>query len=174
VKGKLATEEVAAPGRAVARLSDLGWGGRLRAALVEDAPVSEDLVRACVQALAQWGWADRPVAIVAMPSRSHPLLVSSLAEQIGRIGRLPMIGTLDLVDGGPVGESGGNSAFRLANVWERVSVGPELQAALASAGGPVLLVDDRVESRWTMTVAARALRQAGADGVLPFALALQG
>ncbi|MGB3762732.1 MAG: RecQ family ATP-dependent DNA helicase [Ornithinimicrobium sp.] len=174
VKGKLATEEVAAPGRVVARLSDLGWGGRLRTALGEDAPVSDDVVRACVQVLAQWGWADRPVAIVAMPSRSHPLLVSSLAEQISRIGRLPMIGTLDLVDGGPVGESGGNSAFRLANVWGRVSVGSELQAALASAGGPVLLVDDRVESRWTMTVAARALRRAGAHGVLPFALALQG
>ncbi len=174
VKGKLAAEDVAAPGRVVARLSDLGWGPRLRAVLGEDAPVADELVRACVQVLAQWGWANRPAAIVAMPSRRHPLLVSSLAEQIGRIGRLPVIGALDLVNGGPVGEPGGNSAFRLANVWGRVGVGAELRAVLASVGGPVLLVDDRVESRWTMTVAARALRRAGAPGVLPFALALQG
>jgi ATP-dependent DNA helicase RecQ len=38
----------------------------------------------------------------------------------------------------------------------------------------VLLVDDLVSSRWTLTVAGRALRQAGADGVLPFALAVDG
>jgi ATP-dependent DNA helicase RecQ len=38
----------------------------------------------------------------------------------------------------------------------------------------VLLVDDLVDSRWTMTVAARELRRAGAIGVLPFALALRG
>jgi ATP-dependent DNA helicase RecQ len=37
----------------------------------------------------------------------------------------------------------------------------------------VLLVDDLVDSRWTVTVAARALRFAGADAVLPFALAAQ-
>jgi ATP-dependent DNA helicase RecQ len=38
----------------------------------------------------------------------------------------------------------------------------------------VLLVDDVIDSGWTMTVAARALRQAGAPAVLPFALALDG
>jgi ATP-dependent DNA helicase RecQ len=39
-------------------------------------------------------------------------------------------------------------------------------------GGPVLLVDDRVESGWTMTVAAMLIRQAGAPAVLPFTLAI--
>jgi ATP-dependent DNA helicase RecQ len=38
----------------------------------------------------------------------------------------------------------------------------------------VLLVDDLVSSRWSLTVAGRALRQAGAAGVLPFALAVDG
>jgi ATP-dependent DNA helicase RecQ len=38
----------------------------------------------------------------------------------------------------------------------------------------VLLVDDVVDSGWTMTVAARLLRQAGAVAVLPFALAIDG
>ncbi|MGB3829327.1 MAG: RecQ family ATP-dependent DNA helicase [Ornithinimicrobium sp.] len=174
VKGKIAGGDVAELGRVVARLSDLGWGPRLRAALQDDAPVPDEVVRACVQVLAQWDWAARPAAVVAMPSRSHPRLVSSLAEQIGRIGRLPVLGTLDLVDGGPVGEPGGNSAFRLANVWERVAVGVELGDAVSSLAGPVLLVDDRIESRWTMTVAARALRRAGAPAVLPLALGMQG
>ena len=42
-----------------------------------------------------------------------------------------------------------------------------------AAGGPVLLVDDLVDSRWTITVAGRALRLAGASTVLPFAAALR-
>ncbi len=54
-------------------------------------------------------------------------------------------------------------AFRLAGVWDRFVVGPELAAALAGVHGPVLLVDDLVSSRWTLTVAGRALRQAGAS-----------
>ena len=40
--------------------------------------------------------------------------------------------------------------------------------------GAVLLVDDQADSRWTLTVAARALRRAGASEVLPFVLALRG
>jgi ATP-dependent DNA helicase RecQ len=36
----------------------------------------------------------------------------------------------------------------------------------------VLAVDDRIESGWTMTVAAKLLREAGTPAVLPFALAV--
>ena len=68
--------------------------------------------------------------------------------------------------------SGGNSVYRLADVWQSVEVGPELAEALASVSGPVLLVDDLVDSRWTMTVAGRELRRAGASAVLPFALGI--
>ena len=97
--------------------------------------------------------------MVAVPSRRRPALVASLAEQISQIGRLPLLGTMDLVHGGPVGEPGGNSAFRLANVWGRLGVGPELRTALdqvqSQTPGPVLLVDDLADSRWTLTVAAR-------------------
>jgi len=53
-------------------------------------------------------------------------------------------------------------------VWGRFDA-----SALALPGGPVLLVDDLVDSRWTVTVAARELRRAGAPAVLPFALALR-
>ena len=71
-----------------------------------------------------------------------------------------------------IGQPGGNSAFRLAAVHGRFAVPPETAAALAGLDGPVLLVDDLVDSRWTVTVAGQALRRAGAGGVLPFALAL--
>jgi ATP-dependent DNA helicase RecQ len=174
VKGRIGPDEALLPGRALARLSDLGWGQRLRDVLRDDAPAHPDLLRACVPVLAEWGWSQRPAAVVAVPSRGRPALVASVAAGLAEMGRLPLLGSLELAHGGPTGEPGGNSAFRLAGVWERLVVGPELAARLAALDGPVLLVDDLVSSRWTLTVAGRALRQAGAPGVLPFALAVDG
>ncbi len=174
VKGRIAADEAMASGRALARLSDLGWGQRLREVLRDDGEVPDAVVRAVVQVLAEWGWEERPAGVVGMPSRRHPLLVGSLAAAIAEIGRLPLLGSLDLLDGGPVGEPGGNSAFRLAGVWGRLGVSLDLAGRLDGLPGPVLLVDDLVSSRWSLTVAARALRAAGARAVLPLVLAVDG
>lgn len=174
VKGKIPPGEGMSPGRALARVTDLGWGPRVRELLASDQPVPESTVRAVVRVLAEWGWSTRPAGIVTIPSRGRPTLVTSLAEQLAQIGRLPVLGSLDLVDGGPIGEAGGNSAYRLAGVWERLEVGPELAATVPGLSGPVLLLDDVAHSRWTLTVAARALRRAGAEEVLPFVLGLDG
>ena len=55
---------------------------------------------------------------------------------------------MSLQHGGPTGQPGGNSAFRLAAVWDRIVVGPELRDRLAEAGSaPILLVDDLADSR---------------------------
>ncbi|MGH3456616.1 RecQ family ATP-dependent DNA helicase [Aeromicrobium sp.] len=173
VSGRIATGERPDAGRVVARLTDLGWGGVLRelfAAGAPDGPVSDDLLGGCVRVLSDWDWAERPVGVVAVPSVARPQLVGSLAAGIARLGRLPVLGQLDLSEGAPADSSGGNSAYRLAGVWGRFSVGPELAAALRGTQGPVLLVDDLIDSRWTVTVATRELRQNGADSVLPFAL----
>ena len=188
VKGKLKPAEGLAEGRVLARLTDLGWGGALRelfAAGAEDRPVDPGMLQACVQVLREWGAGDgrspgwsgagRPAAIVGMPSRSKPQLVGSLARGISEIGRIPYLGELQLAHGGPTGGRGGNSAYRLAGVWDRLVVGPELEAALQSVQGQaVMLIDDLTDSRWTLTVAGRALRQAGAGAVLPLVLAQAG
>jgi ATP-dependent DNA helicase RecQ len=175
VSGRIDPAERATSGRAVGRLTDLGWGTRLRGLLdAPDRPVDAGLLDACVGVLRDWGWARRPVAVVPMASRSRPQLVGSLAEGIARIGRLELLPALDTVDGGPTGEPGGNSAFRLAGVWDRLAVGPDLAHRLRDLDGPVLLVDDLADSRWTVTVASRALRRAGADEVLPLVVALAG
>ncbi|MGO9502969.1 MAG: hypothetical protein ACLPUO_15660, partial [Streptosporangiaceae bacterium] len=70
--------------------------------------------------------------------------------------------------------SGGqaNSAQRLLAVWRELRMPAALGAAVAGLDGPVLLTDDRVETGWTMTVAARLIREAGAPAVLPLALAV--
>ncbi|MCY4111436.1 MAG: phosphoribosyltransferase, partial [Chloroflexi bacterium] len=61
-----------------------------------------------------------------------------------------------------------NSAYQARNVWESLVV------SNAPPPGPVLLVDDIVDSRWTMTVAAYKLRSEGSDEVFPMALTLAG
>ncbi|WP_354232691.1 RecQ family ATP-dependent DNA helicase [Arthrobacter bambusae] len=187
VKGKIKPDESVSEGRILARLTDLGWGGSLRELFAAGAPdraVDPAMLQACVQVLREWSGAEggtpwsgagRPAAVVSIPSRSKPQLVESLAQGIAGIGRMPYLGQLQPQHGGPTGARGGNSAYRLAGVWDRLVVGPDLAQALASLGGqPVLLVDDLIDSRWTMTVSARALRQAGVSAVLPLALAQAG
>ncbi|WP_030803194.1 RecQ family ATP-dependent DNA helicase [Streptomyces sp. NRRL F-2799] len=190
LKGRIPAKEQCATGRALGRLSDIGWGNRLRPLLAEqtpDGPVPEDVLKAVVEVLADWarsagGWASntpdamaRPVGVVAMPSLSRPQLVASLAERVAEIGRLPYLGALAYT-----GEAGAhqahrsNSAQRLRALASAFTVPGELAAALAGAPGPVLLVDDRTESGWSLAVAARLLRRAGAGEVLPLVLAAAG
>jgi ATP-dependent DNA helicase RecQ len=187
-KGKIKPDESVAEGRVLARLTDLGWGGSLRelfSAGASDRSLDPAMLQACVQVLREWamgdprvaGWSGsgRPAAVVSVPSRNKPQLVQSLARGIAEIGQLPYLGELTLQHGGPTGGRGGNSAYRLAGVWERLAVGPDLEGALQPfQGESVLLVDDLVDSRWTLTVAGRALRKAGAGAVLPLVLAQAG
>ncbi len=180
LKGRIAPAEQSSPGRAVGRLSDLGWGARLRAVAAADAPdgtVPDDLVTAVVEVLTSWAhgddpWVRRPTAVVGLGSRRHPALVASLAARIADVGRLPLLGVIP--PGRHAAAGRGNSAQRVRSLHDAFDVPPDVATALAGLDGPVLLVDDLVDSGWTMTLAGRALRRAGAVEVLPLALAVAG
>ncbi|MFF9509626.1 RecQ family ATP-dependent DNA helicase [Streptomyces sp. NPDC014724] len=190
LKGRIPAKELCSTGRALGRLSDIGWGNRLRPLLAEntpDGPVPDDVLRAAVAVLADWarssgGWAPnvpdasaRPVGVVAVPSLTRPQLVGSLARGIATTGRLPFLGTLTYTDpSGAHAARRSNSAQRLRALSGSFAVSEELADALASSPGPVLLVDDSTESGWTLAVAARLLRQAGSEQVLPLVLAAAG
>ncbi|WP_031486394.1 RecQ family ATP-dependent DNA helicase [Streptomyces bicolor] len=190
LKGRIPVKEQCSTGRALGRLSDIGWGNRLRPLLAEnapDGPVPDDVLRAAVAVLADWarspgGWAPdvpdasaRPVGVVAVPSMSRPQLVGSLAQGIAAVGRLPFLGTLTYVgQGGAHVARRSNSAQRLSGLVGALTVSEELAAALARSPGPVLLVDDYTDSGWTLAVAARLLRRAGSEQVLPLVLAAAG
>jgi ATP-dependent DNA helicase RecQ len=101
------------------------------------------------------------------------VLVGSLASRIARAGRLAYLGSLGYAGPGGAGTRRHNSAQRLASVWSALTVPDTVREALRdSEPGPVLLIDDRIESGWTMTVAVKLLREAGAPAVLPLALAV--
>jgi ATP-dependent DNA helicase RecQ len=174
VAGRIPPSEQAETGRVLGRLSDLGWGDRLRGLLGDGQPdgsVPAEMAAAMVEVLKDWAtgddrWERRPAAIVGIASSRHGRLIRSLAEHIASVGRLPLIGA---VQTRPV-EGRANSAHRVRALLDAIAVPEDLAEAVALVDGPILLVDDYIDSGWTMAIAARALRQAGAQAVLPLAL----
>ena len=154
-----------APGRVIGRLTDLGWGARLRKLLAEpDAEVPDDVVGAAVAVLKAWEWKQRPTAVLAMDSATHPILIRSLAARLAQVGRLNDLGLLAYSpEHRPVAAA--NSAYRVAALHRAWEPPPAID------GDVVLLVDDMTDTGWTLTMAARVVRSAGAAEVLPFALA---
>jgi len=181
LSGRIPPAEQNATGRTLGRLTDIGWGNQLRElmnssrAQVDQAQengatsqIPENMFKACVAVLAAWDWEQRPVAVVNIPSPTRRGLSEELARKLSEIGKLTYLGCLDS-SGEPPRKA--NSAQRVADLWRRLSISEELTAKISAVEGPILLVDDLVESGWTMTLAGRLLHQAGAKTVLPFALA---
>jgi ATP-dependent DNA helicase RecQ len=173
LKGKIAAG--AEPGRTVARLTDLGHGQALRALFREDTPdgpVPPGLAQAVMDVMKDWSseWTARPDAIVVVESATRPTLVRDLAEGLSRVMQVPVVGTWAIHDPSvPPRAGASNSAQRVAAVRRRGGLDAQVPS-----GATVLLVDDQVATGWTLTVAATAIRAAGADAVLPLALAAQG
>lgn len=166
LKGKIA--EGAEEGRAVARLTDLGYGQALRtlfAPATPDGPVPLALVNAVIEVLGDW----RPPVdgIVVVESQSHATLTQDLAAGLSRYLRVPVLGSWAIVDPDVApGQGAANSAQRVAAIGRRSSLQAE-----GLAGQRILLVDDRVVTGWTLTLAARAVLLAGATEVRPLVLA---
>jgi ATP-dependent DNA helicase RecQ len=166
LRGKIG--EAAQEGRAVARLTDLGYGNALRelfAPATPDGPVPVPLARAVVEVLGDW----RPPVdgIVVVESATHPTLTADLADGLSRFLKVPVVGRYAIVDPDVApGQGAANSAQRIAAVGRRFDLQAEVEE-----GSRILLVDDRVGTGWTLTLAARAIRSAGAAEVRPLVLA---
>lgn len=176
LKGRIPESERAEEGRALARLTDLGWGNTLREIFRNaketpeaDAPINPELGRACVQVLSNWDWAERPGVVVGLPSPVRPQLLESLARGLAQTGKLAYLGQLNQVQ--KPGHFGGNSVYRCAATIHSYGVPEEMADYLQQHNPVVLLVTDLVDSRWSITAASRLLRNTGARAVLPFALA---
>ncbi|MET3859524.1 ATP-dependent DNA helicase RecQ [Dietzia sp. 2505] len=166
LKGKIS--DGPAEGRALARLTDLGLGQKLRGLLAgPDQEAPDWVVRACVPVLRDWGWEERPTGVVALLTGERPILVGSLARALAQMGRMDHLGELTRDVALPA-VTAQNSAYRVAQLWGTLA-GPETDPT-----GPVLLVTDLFGTGWTTTESARHLRSAGAPAVLPLAVATAG
>ncbi len=168
LKGKIAAG--AEEGRAVARLTDLGYGQELRDLFrpgVEDGPLPVPLVKAVLEVLGDW----RPQVdgILLVESASRPLLTSDLADGLSRHLRIPVVGRWVITDHGVApGKGAANSAQRVRAVSRRFELAADSGVL---TGARLLLVDDQVMTGWTLTLAAHAARAAGAEAVFPLVLA---
>ncbi|WNB84834.1 RecQ family ATP-dependent DNA helicase [Cellulomonas sp. ATA003] len=130
------------------------------------------LRRPVLEVLDAWHPDPAPAGVVLVESASRPELVRHLAEGLAHRLGVPVVGSVGPVLGVPAGRHDVNSAQRLAGVARRLELHLSDAAAAGLPGRAVLLVDDRTDSGWTLTVAARLLRRAGASAVHPFVLAV--
>nr|WP_222618653.1 RecQ family ATP-dependent DNA helicase [Nakamurella sp. PAMC28650] len=171
LSGKIPVGERAEPGRAVGRLDGIGWGAALRDALRADAPDGQTPVplrHAAVQVLDAWPEVAALDGVVFLESVTRRQLVEHLAGGMARYRKIPVLTRFELLNDSPPPPSAVNSAQRLRGILGRHA----LSDPAAVKGRRVLLVDDRTDSGWTLAVAARELRRAGATAVFPFVLAI--
>lgn len=170
-KGKIKPERQARHGRALSRLGDGGWGPEV-ASLLDggSVEVSPELIAGITGILKRWNWEQRPGWICPMPSRRNGPLISAVASEVGRLGKLPVYHALvrDPAAGWQAEQS--NSAFQLGNVWGLLTVDAMQMPDNPLRSMPVLLIDDTADSRWTLTVASFLLQELDTGPVLPFVL----
>ena len=123
------------------------------------------LVGAAIDMIREWSPEPMPTWVAFIPSLRHPSLVADLAHRIGAALDLPALDVVRKVRDSPQQKAMNNSAHQYANVDGAFEV------SVVVPPGPVLLVDDLVDSRWTFTEVAKQLRLAGAGKVVPLALA---
>lgn len=155
-------------GRALSIWGDAGWGDLVRRGKYEDARFHDDLVAAVAAMIRSWRPDPTPAWVAAVPSLRHPELVPDFAQRVASALGLPYVGALVKRRETEPQKTRENSEQQAANVRDAF-------ATVGSAPtGPVILIDDVVDSRWTFAECARVLRGAGVEAVLPVALAEAG
>jgi ATP-dependent DNA helicase RecQ len=159
----------AQPGKALCVWGDAGLGGLVRQGKYHDGHFSDDLVAACVKMIQEWNPQPSPTWVTCVPSLRHPELVPNFAQRLAAALGLPFHMVIAKTDARPEQKTMANSTQQARNI----------DGSLALNGqpippGPVLLVDDMVDSRWTLTVSAWLLRKSGSGAVWPMALSQTG
>ncbi len=166
-KGKIPVELRSEVGMALSMWGDAGWGRRVAEGRSRHAPFDDELVAACAEMIrSAWRPEPAPAWVTAVPSLRRPTLVPDFAARLARALELPFVQALRKRHETPPQKSMENSAQQMGNIAEAFEVVPG-----SIDSGPVLLVDDMVDSRWTFTECAFVLRAAGSGPVFPVALA---
>ncbi|WP_413160273.1 RecQ family ATP-dependent DNA helicase [Capilliphycus salinus ALCB114379] len=161
IRDNLRAEE----GRALSLWGDAGWGELVKKGKYEDCQFSDTLVQGMVEMIQRWKPQPFPTWVTCVPSLKRPELVPNFAQRLAHQLQLPFVPVVKKVRQNQPQKTMSNSYQQAHNLdgvfvvesWERMK-------------GSVFLVDDFVDSRWTFTVVAALLRQAGSGNVFPMAL----
>jgi ATP-dependent DNA helicase RecQ len=126
---------------------------------------SDELVTACAVMVREWAPDPAPQWVTSIPSLRHPNLVPDFARRLAAALNVPFHAVLEKSDLRPPQKEMANSSMQARNVDGSLRIQGNVPT------GPVLLVDDMVDSKWTLTVAAFLLTSNGSGPVYPLALA---
>ena len=154
-------------GRVLSRWGEPVWGrlvargkaqGRFDDELVE---ASADMIRHRWPAAARISW------VTCIPSMRYPELVPDFARRLADALGVPFRPIMSKTRETQPQRDMENRFHQCHNLDGAYAVEPQ-----PGTDGAVLLVDDLVDSAWTLTLATALLRQTGTAAVYPFALAL--
>jgi len=167
-QGKIPEPLQAEEGRALCLWGDAGWGSLVRKGKYQDGFYDDDLVTAMEEMINRWQPQPAPRWITCVPSLRHPSLVPDFAQRLAQRLGLPFVPCVKKVRETKPQKEMQNSFHQVRNLDGAFAI--ERWPGIAE---PVFLVDDVVDSGWTLTVVAFLLRRAGSGAVFPIALAKQ-
>jgi ATP-dependent DNA helicase RecQ len=152
-------------GRTLAHWGDSGWGPLVQQGR-RDGHFADELVGALVEMITEWAPSPAPTWVAAVPSDRTGALVPSLAQRVAETLVIPYVPLVERAEHRPPQVEMQNSPHQAANVAGAFTLGePPL-------GGPVLLIDDLVDSGWTLNEIGRMMSRSGSGPVFPIVLAL--
>lgn len=158
-------ELMAQEGRVLSRWKDAGWGGTV-ADNKHAGHFNDELVEAMAEMILQrWQPNPAPAWVCCVPSLKHPGLVPDFAGRLAARLGLPFIDAVIKVKDNQPQKGQENSFHQCVNLDGSFAIQQPIP------NEPVLLIDDIVDSGWTLTVIAALLQQAGSGCVYPAALA---
>jgi ATP-dependent DNA helicase RecQ len=163
--GAIPIELQLAEGRALSVYGDGGWGRVVRRAKFGGGAFPDKLVDAAVELMGSWAPDPLPEWLTCVPSITHPELVPGFAASLAARLGLEFREVVARVRSGDPQKEMENSAQQFRNVYGAF----EVQSSVRPT--PVLLVDDIIDSGWTLTAVGVALRASGSGPVYPFVLA---
>ena len=154
-------------GHALARYGDPGWGELVTSGKYEINRFDNELVEASAKLIRTWAPDPQPTWLTTVPSRTAGGVVVDFARRLADALGIEFVDAVVRVANNRPQKEMQNSYQQAKNVLNAFSLRDV-------RSGPVLLVDDIVDSRWTLTVIGNLLLQEGASTVYPFALADAG
>ncbi len=166
-RGRIAPEFQTQRGRALCRWGDPGLGDLVKRGKQQTGRFSDELVTAAVTLISErWNPQPAPAWIACVPSRRHQALVPDFAQRLAHKLCIPFVDCIRKTRETEPQKTRQNSAQQVKNLEGVFAVDADLMKT-----GPILLVDDMVDSKWTFTVLGFKFRRAGSGLVFPFALA---